>query len=151
MRVARRDGSQLLMVGHPEDQPWHLTAHLEMLADFRGLPHLRPTLVRGVEIPARRNDAILVVSEQRVPEQVLEQIDDARSRGATVLGLCGEDPELTALTHEAVSLDVNNLGLGVGGLVADFELASHMFGVAAATPDRPSGARRLWLPSRSKQ
>src|SRR4051794_28810159 len=71
LRAPRRESSQLLIVGHPEDQPWHLTAHLEMLADFRGLPELRPTLVRGLEIPAHANDAILVVSEYQVPDQVL--------------------------------------------------------------------------------
>lgn len=143
LRVTRRDSSRLLVVGHPEDQPWHLTAHLEMLADFRDLPMLRPTLVRGVEIPADRNDAVLVVSEQAVPVGVLDQLQDARSRGATVLGLCTDDSELTGLAHEAVSLDLDDLDLGFGGLVADFDLASHMLGVAAAAPDRRGFSRRF--------
>ncbi len=143
LRAPRRESSRLLVVGHPDDQPWHLTAHLEMLADFRGLPELRPTLVRGVEIPAHSSDAILVVSEQQVPVPVLEQIQDARTRGATVLGMCTDDPELTGLAHEAVSLDLERLDLGFGGLVADFDLASHMLGVAAATPNRPSRLTRL--------
>lgn len=149
IRGSRPSGSQLLVVGHPDDQPWHLTAHLEMLADFRGLPELRPTLVRGADIPAQRNDAILIVSEQRIPATVLERLDDARSRGATLLGLCGEDPDLTSLAHESVSLDPHALDLGIPGLVGDFELASHMLGVAAAAPDRSIGRRRFWLPSRT--
>jgi hypothetical protein len=136
LRAPRQAASRLLVVGHPDDQPWHLTAHLEMLADFGGVPELRPSLVRGIEIPARRNDAILVVSEHRVPDTVLEQLDDARATGATVFGLSTDDPELDALAHEAVSLDLDRLDLGIRGLVADFELASHLFGVAAATPDR---------------
>ena len=134
LRTARSDSNQLLIVGHPEDQPWHLTAHFEMLADFGGVPELRPSLVRGLDIPANRNDAILVVSEYRVPDSVLERLDDARGRGATVFGLSTDNPELDAMANEAVSLDLDSLDLGVRGLVADFELASHMFGVAAAAP-----------------
>ena len=143
LRSPRQESSRLHVVGHPEDQPWHLTAHLEMLADFRGLEELRPSLVRGIEIPARRNDAILVVSELRMPDEVLEQLDDARTHGATVLGLSTDNPDLDALAHEAVSLDLDRLDLGVNGLVADFELASHLFGVAAATPDRRPLGRLL--------
>ena len=146
LRTPRPDSSRLLVVGHPDDQPWHLTAHLEMLADFRGLPELRPTLVRGVDIPAERNDAILVVSEYRVPDRVLDQLDDARAHGATVLGLSSDNPELTSLAHEAVSLDLDRLDLGVAGLVADFEMASHMFGYAAATPIRQRLLSRLRRP-----
>jgi hypothetical protein len=143
VRTARPESSRLLIVGHPDDEPWHLTAHLDMLATFRGLPELRPSLVRGVEVPAQRSDAILVVSEQRVPDALLERLDDARSLGATVLGLSTDNPELDALAHEAVSLDLDRLDLGFGGLVADFELASHMFGVAAATPERRGPVSRL--------
>jgi hypothetical protein len=142
VRTARPESSRLLVVGHPDDQPWHLTAHLDLLATFRGLPELKPSLVRGVEIPAERSDAILVVSEQRVPDALLERLDDARTRGATVLGLSTDNPELDALAHEAVSLDLDRLDLG-GGLVADFDLASHMFGVAAAAPDRRRPVRFL--------
>jgi hypothetical protein len=142
LRAPRRESSKLLVVGHPEDQPWHLTAHLEMLADFRGLNELRPTLVRGIEVPAQANDAILVVSEYQIPDNVLEELDDARTRGATVLGLTTDDPELTKLAHEAVSLDLDRLDVGVRGLVADFDLASHMLGVAASAPDRKRLFRR---------
>lgn len=143
LRAPRQESSRLLIVGHPDDQPWHLTAHLDMLATFRGIPELRPSLVRGIELPAQRSDAILVVSEQRVPDALLERLDDARSLGATVLGLSTDNPELDSLAHEAVSLDLDRLDLGVAGLVADFELASHMFGVAAAAPDRRLPLSRL--------
>lgn len=143
VRTARPESSRLLVVGHPDDQPWHLTAHLDLLATFRGLPELKPSLVRGIEVPAERSDAILVVSEQRVPDELLERLDDARALGATVLGLSSDNPELDALAHEAVSLDLDALDLGFGGLVADFELASHMFGVAAAAPDRRGLVSRL--------
>jgi hypothetical protein len=136
LRAPRRESSRLFIAGHPDDQPWHLTAHLEMLADFRGIPEIRPTLVRGLEIPAQANDRILVVSEYQVPDRVLEELDGARTRGAAVLGLTTDDPELTALADEAVALDLDRLNVGVRGLVADFELASHMLGVAASTPNR---------------
>src|SRR5436305_6356590 len=87
LRAPRRESSRLLIVGHPEDQPWHLTAHLEMLAQFRQLPELYPTLVRSELIASHPEDAILVVSELAVPEGILEQVQDARTQGSTVFGL----------------------------------------------------------------
>ena len=45
----RRPGAgpgSLLLVGTPDHEPWHLTAHLDEEARYAGLPDLSPTLVR---------------------------------------------------------------------------------------------------------
>src|SRR6185437_10397597 len=45
VRSTRTPGG-LLVVGPPEDEPWHLTAHLDDEARYGGFEQLRPTLVR---------------------------------------------------------------------------------------------------------
>ncbi len=46
LRVSARTPGGLLLVGTPDDEPWHLTAHLADESDLAGLPGLAPTLVR---------------------------------------------------------------------------------------------------------
>ncbi len=133
LRAARGCG-QLLVVGHPDEEPWHLAAHLDMLARYRDVPELRAALADGARVAAAgRNDTLLVVSEHRLPVHVVERVHRARSHGSAVLGLCVDDPELTSLAHDAVSLELERLELGIPGIIADFEIASHLFGIAAAT------------------
>ena len=137
LRVARRDTGRLLLTGHPDDPPWHLAAHLDLLAQFGGAAELAPTLVTPDELAeADRRDTLMVVSEHAVPEQVLQRVDDARGQGATVFGLSSEDEELETIAHEALRIDLENSKTRSGLLVPDFEIASHMFGLLASKPLR---------------
>ncbi len=142
MRDARRDSGRLLLVGHPDDAPWHLTAHLEMLARYRNLPHLTPTLLEPDGLSEVTSaDTVLFVSELAAPERVLDGLQDARRRGSSIFGLVAEDDELAGVAAECVSLGRDPLPLG-GLVVGDFEVAAHLLGAAAARPAR----RALWRP-----
>lgn len=143
LRAARRDSGRLLLTGHPDDPPWHLAAHLDLLAQFGGAADLAPTLVTPDDLSdADRRDTLMVVSEHAVPEQMLERLDDARGQGATVFGLSSEDEELETVAHEAVRVDLANSKAGSGLWVPDFEIASHLFGFLAAKPARKGWRRR---------
>jgi hypothetical protein len=141
LRGARRDSGRLLLTGHPDDPPWHLAAHLDMLARFGGVSHLESTLVTPAELAdVDRRDTLMVVSEHAVPEQMLERVHDVRAHGCTVFGLSSEDEELETVANEAVRIDLEVTKAGSGLLVPDFEIASHLFGFLAAKPAR----RSLW-------
>jgi hypothetical protein len=143
LRAARRDTGRLLLTGHPDDPPWHLAAHLDMLARFGGVPDLEPTLVTPDDLAAaERRDTVMVVSEYAVPAQMLERVHDARSQGCSVFGLSSEDEELETVASEAVRIDLADPKVGSGLLVPDFEIASHLFGFLAAKPARRSRWRR---------
>lgn len=142
----RRSAGRLLLVGHPSEDPWHLAAHLETLAAVRSLPSLTPTLVREGRLEGvHRADTVLLLSERKVPDWQLERLDAARARGTTVLGLSTGDPDLAAVAHAAVALDLSALGEGPPWLMRDFETASHLLGsVAAAAVRSRRRASRLW-------
>ena len=143
LRAARRDSGRLLLTGHPDDPPWHLAAHLDLLARFGGVPDLEPTLVTPDQLSeADRRDTLMVVSEHAVPEQLLERVHDVRTHGATVFGLSSEDEELETVAHEAVRIDLESTKTRSGLLVPDFEIASHLFGFLAAKPLRRGFRRR---------
>lgn len=142
-RGARDD---LLLLGTPQEEPWHLAAHLD--EESRFVPALKPTLVRwappqgapahlavGLDrlADARRGEALFVVAEQAAPEQLLDRVDDARRSGACVLTLDGGDPELTGLAHEAFTV-------GPTGLVT-FEQAQHLVSSVAGEPAVGLGLR----------
>jgi hypothetical protein len=119
MRRTTTTPSGLLLVGTPDEEPWHLTAHLSDEARFSGIPELDPVLVRWA-VPdgapphlavtlerleaARRGETLLVVAEQAAPEGLLQRAWDARRSGATVLSLDGGDPELEGVAHESLSV-----------------------------------------------
>ena len=46
LRGRSRTPHGLLIVGTPEHEPWHMTAHLEQESQLAGIPGLAPTLVR---------------------------------------------------------------------------------------------------------
>jgi hypothetical protein len=137
LRSATRLRGGLLVVGTPDDEPWHLTAHLDEESRLAGIPELMPTLVRWdppAEAPAhlriglarleaaRRGETLFVVSPATAPVPLLERVSDARRTGATIFALDQGDPELDALAHEA--LTVQNLS---------FAAAQHL--VSAACGD----------------
>ncbi|WP_372453740.1 hypothetical protein [Acrocarpospora catenulata] len=148
LRGTRSPGG-LLLVGTPEEEPWHLTAHLADEARFTGLAQLTPTLVRWappVDAPphlrvgvdrlagAGRGETLLVVAEQRAPVPLLERVDDARRTGATILALDGGDPELEALAHDALAVPAL-------GAPLSFDGAQHLVSLAAGELPRRAGLR----------
>ena len=147
LRATRSPGG-LLLVGPPEDEPWHLTAHLSDEARFSGLAQLSPTLVRWEPPPdapahlrvgldrlerAARGETLFVLSERQAPVPLLERVDDARRTGATILAIEGGDPELAGLAHDAIAVPA-------GGPVS-FDGAQHLVSTAAGEPDQRAGLR----------
>jgi hypothetical protein len=125
MRSATRLRGGLMVIGTPDEEPWHLTAHLDEESRLAGIPELMPTLVRWnppAEAPAhlriglsrleaaRRGETLFVVSPETAPVPLLERVDDARRTGATIFALDQGDPELDSLAHEA--LTVQNVSFG---------------------------------------
>ena len=112
LRNAGHDRGGLLLVGTPESEPWHLAAHLHEAAALIDRPELAPVLVRHrvpLGAPAHlstgldrlgasgRHETVLVVAEQSAPSALLERLDGARARGATIFALDAQDPELEAV------------------------------------------------------
>jgi hypothetical protein len=126
LRSATRLRGGLMVLGDPDDEPWHLTAHLDEESRLAGIPELMPTLVRWnppQDAPAhlrvgldrleatRRGETLFVVTPATAPVPLLERVSDARRVGATIFALDQGDPELDALAHEA--LTVRDLSFGV--------------------------------------
>ncbi|MEV7969616.1 hypothetical protein AB0O34_27070 [Sphaerisporangium sp. NPDC088356] len=143
LRSTRTPGG-LLVVGTPDEEPWHLAAHLGDEARVSGLAQLAPTLVRWSPPPgapphlavgidrieaARRGETLFVVSERKAPVPLLERVDDARRTGATILALDGGDPELEGLAHDALTVPSED------GLFT-FDAAQHLVSMAAGESPR---------------
>ena len=152
LRGAGHEPGRLLVVGTAEHEPWHLTAHLDDTARWRGLEQLRPVLVRhavpdgapphlsvGLDAvhTARRGTTVLVATPSPADDPLLERLDDARRGGATLLALHPGEDELDRLVHDALTVPT--------GLAAGFETASHVVSAAELPgPRRP----RLWRVAR---
>jgi hypothetical protein len=149
LRDCSRTPQGLLVVGTPEDEPWHMTAHLADEARLSDLPELAPTLVRwappqaapahlrvGLErlAAAGRSETLLVVSPQAASAELLERVHDVRRAGATILALDRGDPELGALAHEALAVPQGTAPLS-------FDAAQHLVTAAAGDPPRGRGSR----------
>lgn len=138
LRGAGHEPGRLLVVGTPEDEPWHLTAHLADVARWRSLPALQPTLVRW-QVPvgapahlsvgldavhrAARGTTLLVASPTAADDRLLERLDDARRGGATLFALHPGSVPLDELVHESLPLP-RVLPAGEA-----FEVASHVLTV----------------------
>jgi hypothetical protein len=143
----------LLVVGTPDEEPWHLVAHLADAARLTGGP--QPTLVRwrltpgapahlsvGVDRLADiRRSTLLVVAPDAAPAGLLQRVSDARNRGATVLTLAGDDGALADLAHEAVLLPPAS--------PVELDLAGHVVGAAAAELIVPAQRGRGWIHRRA--
>ncbi|MDT7581537.1 MAG: hypothetical protein QOK35_2801, partial [Pseudonocardiales bacterium] len=114
----------LLVVGTPDLEPWHLTAHLDDEARQTGQPQLRATLVRfappldappHLSVGLRRletataGETVLIVAPDIAPERLLERVERAKRVGATVLSVDGGDPALDAVVHERMSVTPSEL------------------------------------------
>jgi hypothetical protein len=153
LRVSARTPGGLLLVGTPDDEPWHLTAHLGDESRLAGIPGLAPTLVRWSPPPdapahlrvglarleaARRGETLLVVSAEAAPAPLLERVNDARKIGATILALDQGDPELDGLAHESLIVPP-------GAALVSFDAAQHLVSAAAGGQHVPGSGRSLRL------
>jgi hypothetical protein len=142
--AAPRTPGGLLIVGTPDDEPWHLAAHLDQESRIARLPGLAPTLVRWAPPPdapahlrigldriehARRGETLFVVSPEAAPDSLLERVHDARRTGATILAMDAGDPELDAMAHEAFNVEP-------GHAPVSFDAAQHLVSAAAGEPAR---------------
>ena len=142
LRSSARTPGGLLLVGTPEEEPWHLAAHLDEESRLSGVLELTPTLVRwsvpdgapphlrvGLERleAARRGETLFVVTPDTAPAPLLERISDARKVGATILALDQGDPELEALAHEALTVQRE-------ASPVTFGIAQHLVSAAAGEP-----------------
>jgi hypothetical protein len=144
----------LMLFGPADDEPWHLTAHLDDELHRAGIEDLRPSLVRWAPPPgapphlaiglerltdAGRGESLLVISEDTPAPRLLERIDDVRRRGATVFSIDNGDKELASLSHESLvpELLIPD-GLSGGWLRHQVSLEyepDHPSGPSAAVPD----------------
>jgi hypothetical protein len=144
LRSTTRTPGGLLVVGTPDFEPWHVTAHLDDESRLSGIAELAPTLVRWsppADAPphlsvglarieaARKGETLFIVSEESAPIPLLERVNDARKTGATILALDSDDPELDALAHEALSVPD----------ALSFDAGQHL--VSAAAGERDKGQR----------
>jgi hypothetical protein len=152
LRRAPRSPGGLLLVGTPEEEPWHLAAHLDTEAGLANLPQLAPTLVRHrvpdgapphLAVPlarleqARKGEAVFVVAPDDPGVPLLERVDDARRRGAAILTLAEDEEtsgELLTLSHDALLLPEN-------GIVPGFDAAQHLLASTAGEGDGRRGGR----------
>ncbi|MEV6266094.1 hypothetical protein AB0L64_02935 [Kribbella sp. NPDC051936] len=113
--TTRRSG--LMLFGPADEEPWHLTAHLDDELHRAGIEDMRPSLVRWAPPPdapphlaigldrlrdAGRGESLLVVAEDAPGETLLERISDVRRRGTTIFSIGNGDNELTSLSHETL-------------------------------------------------
>lgn len=154
---AGHEPGRLLVVGTPEDEPWHLAAHLDQAAGLRDAEALRPVLVRWRVPPgapphlsvgvsalteSARRTTVLVAAPAAVDDRLLERLDDARTGGATLFALHDASDALAGLAHESLSVPRADVPLSDG-----WEVAQHV--VAAPTlPDARRLAQRLRHPRR---
>jgi hypothetical protein len=159
LRSSTRHPGGLLLVGTPQEEPWHLAAHLDDESRLSDIPELAPTLVRWAPPPgapahlavgldrleaARRGETLFVVAPEAAPEALLERVSDAKRLGATVLSLDAGDAELAGLAHDALSVPPGGLLVPRSGLEVDepelldaavsLDVVSHLVSVAAAEP-----------------
>lgn len=150
LRTAGHEPGRLLLVGTPDDEPWHLAAHLDDAARWRGIPTLAPVLARwhvpegapphlavGIDAVHRaaRGTTVLVATPTDADARLLERLDDARRGGATLFALHPGSGPLDELAHQSLALPDTSL------VVERFETASHVVTSAGLDDAR----RRRWL------
>jgi hypothetical protein len=152
LRTSTRTPGGLLVVGTPDEEPWHLAAHLDEESRLSGIPELMPTLVRWSPPPgapahlsvplarleaASRGESLLVVTPEAAPAPLLERVSDARRSGAVILALDRGDAGLASLAH-------GELTIAPAAAPLSFDAAQHLVSAAAggrAEPERGLRAR----------
>ena len=150
LRQATRSQGGLLLVGTPDEEPWHLTAHLDEESRMSGAPELAPTLLRWSPPPdapphlridltrldeVRPGETLFVVGSQAAPDALLERVHSVR-KVATILAMDQGDPELEQLAHEVLTVRP-------GTAPVSFDAAQHLVSSAAgaAGESRRAGLR----------
>jgi hypothetical protein len=115
-RFTTRTGG-LMLFGPADDEPWHLTAHLDDELHRAGVEDIRPALIRWAPPPdapphlsigldrlrdAGRGESLLVVAEEDPADTLLERVNDVRRRGTTIFSIGNGDKELMSLSHESL-------------------------------------------------
>lgn len=153
-RSTSRPGG-LLLVGTPQEEPWHLAAHLDDESRFSGRPELSPTLVRWSPPPnapahlavgldriaaASRGETLFVVAPESAPEDLLERVADARRVGATILSIDDGDDDLAGLAHDRLVVPSRRLDVARDAEVSlasvDFDTVQHFVSIAAGEADQ---------------
>ena len=155
LRHSTRTPSGLLIAGPANDEPWHLTAHLDDEARHSGNQLMRPTLLRwnvhpgdpahlaiGMErlVDTRRGESVLVVAETAANADLtplLERVADARRRGAAVFALQDSESELSGVASETITLDDFPTGL------LTFDNSQHLLSLAVGRAELTEGKPRL--------
>jgi len=150
LRSSTRLANGLLIAGPANDEPWHLTAHLDDAARHSGNQLLRPTLLRwnvhrgdpahlavGMErlVDTRRGESVLVIAETATADitPLLERIADARRRGAAVFALQDSKSELSGVASETITLDDFPTGL------LSFDNSQHLLSLAVGRAELTEG------------
>ncbi|HVF03684.1 MAG TPA: hypothetical protein VNA20_02480 [Frankiaceae bacterium] len=145
--TAPHDAGGLLLVGTPEDEPWHFAAHLTDEATWSGRDELTPTLVRW-QVPAgapahlavpldrlraaRDRETLLVVAPDAAPERLLDDLSRARKAGAHVLAIdAGGSKDLRGLAHETLTVPTQSY----------LDVVQHVVSATAPTAHRRRGVR----------
>lgn len=137
----------LLLVGTPDEEPWHFAAHLTDEAGWAGRPELAPTLVRwhvpdgapphlavGLDrLSVVRRETLLVVSPDGSPERLLDDVRRARRSGARVLAIEAGDADLRGLAHDALTVPVHSY----------MDVVQHVVSATAPGARKPSVRERL--------
>lgn len=158
LRTVPHGRGDLLLIGTPDAEPWHLAAHLDDEARLAELPQLEPTLIRYEPPPgaprhlsigldrieaARRGEAVFIVAEEDPPDKLLERLGDARKRGATLLTLAdGEHSELSGIAHDMLVLP------RPAAKLLTFDTAQHLVSVTAGDVRGPAQTSRTSLRAR---
>lgn len=146
--TAPKATGDLLLVGTPDDEPWHFAAHLTDEAEWSGRAELAPTLVRWRIPPnapphlavgldrltvVRARETLLVVSPDSAPERLLDDVQHARRKGAHVLAIEAGDTDLRGLAHEALTVPVASY----------LDVVQHVVSATAPHRRKPSVRERL--------